>query len=68
MLKIAAAAILKIRKTATRRPILTTFSTMMSLGLPATVCQRNFTNLKINSRWWRLPLEKFRDYNIFVTD
>jgi len=30
-----------------RRPIFTTFSTMMSLGLPATICQWNFTNLKI---------------------
>jgi len=31
---------------ATERPILTIFSTMMSLGLPDTVCQWNFTNLK----------------------
>jgi len=31
----------------TRRPILTTFSTLMSLCLPDSVCQWNFTNLKI---------------------
>jgi len=31
----------------TRLPILTTLSTTMSLGLPATVCQCNFPNLKI---------------------
>jgi len=46
----AAAAILKIQScnvSTTKRPILTTFSTMMSLGLPDTVCQLNFTNLKI---------------------
>jgi len=32
---------------ATERPILTTFSTFMSLGSPYTVCQLNFTNFKI---------------------
>jgi len=32
---------------ATKRAILTTFSTMMSLGLPDAVCQWNLTNLRI---------------------
>jgi len=51
----------------TTRPILVTFSTMMSLGLPATVCQWNFTNLKIQDGGVH-HFEKLKNLNIFVTD
>jgi len=51
----------------TRRPILTTFSTVMSLGFPDTVCQWNFTNLKIQDGVTH-HFEKLKNVNIFATD
>ena len=44
-----------------------TFSKMMSLGLLATVCQCNFTNLKIQHDGVR-HFEKLKNLSIFVTD
>ena len=50
-----------------RRQILTTFSTIMSLGFPYTVCQWNFTNFKIQDGIAR-HFQKLKNVNIFATD
>ena len=51
----------------TIRPILTTFSTLMSLCLPDSVCQWSFTNLKIQDGGVH-HFEKFKNLSIFATN
>ena len=67
----AIVAILKIRKianmSATERPILTKFGTVMRLGPPDTVSQLHFANSKIQDGGSR-HLEKSKNLNIFATD
>jgi len=55
----------KCNVSTTKRPILKTFSMMMNLGLPDTVCQWNFTNLKIQDGSPRPFFEKLKNLNIF---